>query len=31
MTPEENEELYHFAYTLLYLLRIDLDGHISIV
>ena len=31
MTPGQNEKLYYFAYTLLYLPRIDLDGHLSIV
>ena len=29
MTPGENEKLYSFADTLLYLPRIGLDGHIS--
>ena len=31
MTPEQNEKLYYFAYTRLYLPRISLDGYISIV
>ena len=31
MTPGENEQLYFFVDTLLYLPRIDLDGHISLV
>ena len=31
MTPGENEKSYFFADRLLYLPRIDLDGHISLV
>ena len=31
MTPGQNEKLYYFAYALLYLPRIGLDSHISIL